>query len=160
MAIGEAGLTQKQLADRLGISRLTVNRWTTGKAPIPNKHFPRIESITGRSREWIETGKETARKAPAVREAAVSFGAPRAATGLPLRVRIWLQEFLLKITRLGATEDELTRAQALLTGPEILTWYVGGYPEEFDEDQVLEGMAAIGVFIERQIRKRAKERGT
>jgi len=155
-AIEEAGLTQKQVADRLGLARLTVNRWTTSKAPIPEKHFPIIEEITGRSREWIRTGKESApRRMPAVRERAPG---PLAPAGLPIRIRIWLQEFLLTITRLGATEDEITRARALLTSPELSTWYVGGYPEEFDEDQVLEGMKAIGVFIERQVRKRAKER--
>jgi transcriptional regulator with XRE-family HTH domain len=53
----EAGLTQRALAQRLGISTRSVQNYEAGTV-IPYRHLPRIESLTGKRPGWILTGDE------------------------------------------------------------------------------------------------------
>ena len=41
------GLTQQQMADRLGTSDVTVSRWETGARKIDDERLPRIIEKTG-----------------------------------------------------------------------------------------------------------------
>ena len=48
-----AGLTQQELADKMGISRSTVNDWETGKREIRTAYLYLFCSITGFSEDDI-----------------------------------------------------------------------------------------------------------
>jgi len=42
-----AGMTQQDLADKIGVSRCLVNRWEKGKAPIKTAYIYAISKVTG-----------------------------------------------------------------------------------------------------------------
>lgn len=42
-----AGLTQEQLAERMGVSRVSVGNWERGKKKISRKHFLSFLEVTG-----------------------------------------------------------------------------------------------------------------
>lgn len=48
-----AGLTQQELADKMGVSRSTVNDWETGKREIRTAYLYLFCSITGFSEDDI-----------------------------------------------------------------------------------------------------------
>jgi len=163
-AIAAAGLTQDALGEQLGVTRKTVGTWVRGAAPIPAERYPALAKLLGRSEHWLRTGEES--PSNMLGKAPVSYGATasrpaqaRQLSGLPYRVRVYLHEFLAELARLGGTEEEIAAARRLLVSPELFTWYVEGYPAEFDEDQVLMGMQGIAAFIEREVKRRAKARG-
>jgi prephenate dehydratase len=64
-----AGLTQAELADALGVSQPTVNRWETGETEPARTTLEQLAEATGAAPEWLAFGR------PAVREAAATDGA-------------------------------------------------------------------------------------
>ena len=44
-----ARLTQKELADKLGVSKNTVNSWEQGNTEIPLRHLQRLADLSGLS---------------------------------------------------------------------------------------------------------------
>jgi PAS domain S-box-containing protein len=48
----EAGLTQQELADRVGVTRRSVQGYESG-AIAPYRHLDRLAEVLGRSREWL-----------------------------------------------------------------------------------------------------------
>lgn len=74
---------------------------------------------------------------------------PRHARNLPLAVREYLAELRLRLTKGGAQEEEIEEAMDLLRSPALFTFYKGGTPSEFNEEDVLRGMKALaeGVVI-------------
>ena len=48
----EAGLTQKELADRIGVARRSVQGYESGKI-APYRHLNRVAAAVGRSRRWL-----------------------------------------------------------------------------------------------------------
>lgn len=42
-----AGMTQQELAEKIGVSRCMVNRWERGRAPIKAAYVYAISKITG-----------------------------------------------------------------------------------------------------------------
>lgn len=54
----EAGLTQAQLAELLGLHKRTIENYEAGR--IPWEHLQEIAKLTGRTREWILRGDEAA----------------------------------------------------------------------------------------------------
>lgn len=61
------------------------------------------------------------------------------------------------MVKAGALEDEVSEALDLLKSPQIFTFYQGGAPKDFSEEQVLVGMRAIyrGV-IKPELKKRGR----
>ena len=160
LGLRAAGLSQDAAAARVGVSRKTVYRWTSGLDPIPEERYATLAKLIRRSESWLRTGEEAPRNEPGEYGAPVrKFGGVRESPGLTYRVRVFLHEFLADLARLGGTEEEIARARDLLTRPELMTWYVEGYPAEFDEEQVLQGMQAIAKFIEMEVKRRARGRG-
>ncbi len=51
-AVRAAGLTQAQLAEQLGVTDTSVNRWLNGTLPIPTKRLVQLEDLTG----WVPEG--------------------------------------------------------------------------------------------------------
>jgi transcriptional regulator with XRE-family HTH domain len=74
---------------------------------------------------------------------------PRHLRNLPLEVRVYLEELRLRLTKGGATEDEVDRAIALLRRPSIFSWYSVGTPKDLSPEKVLQTMKAIteGVIL-------------
>lgn len=48
-----AGLTQEQLAERLGVHQTTVSKWLLGKAQPPLEHLPIVDALCGEPRGHI-----------------------------------------------------------------------------------------------------------
>lgn len=48
-----AGLTQEQLAERLGVHQTTVSKWLVGKAQPPLEHLPIVDALCGERRGHI-----------------------------------------------------------------------------------------------------------
>jgi transcriptional regulator with XRE-family HTH domain len=42
-----AGLTQAQLAERLGVSQVTILDWEKGKRPVPRERVPALAAALG-----------------------------------------------------------------------------------------------------------------
>lgn len=81
--------------------------------------------------------------------AAGASKATRHERNLPLSIREYLAALQLRLTKGGATEEEVSEAMDLLRAPQLFTFYKGGVPSEYSEDDVLLGVKAIaeGVII-------------
>jgi DNA-binding XRE family transcriptional regulator len=49
----ELGITQKELAEKIGVSRQTIYDWSSGKTPIPNWGF-KIFQLLSENRKFTE----------------------------------------------------------------------------------------------------------
>ena len=47
MARASCGLSQAELAEKVGVSRLTLQKWEKGKTDMRVKHLQKISEITG-----------------------------------------------------------------------------------------------------------------
>lgn len=69
---------------------------------------------------------------------------PRHARNLPFEVRKYLAEFRLRLTNAHVPDEEIEEALELMQSPQLFTFYKGGVPSEYNEEEVLRGMKAIG----------------
>ena len=53
---GDAGLTQKQFAEKLSVNRLLISQWETGAAKPGKMRLYQIADLFGVRREWLENG--------------------------------------------------------------------------------------------------------
>ena len=53
----EMGMNQKEMSDALGISKGMISLIETGRTPISERMYTRIEKKLGISRSWLETGE-------------------------------------------------------------------------------------------------------
>jgi transcriptional regulator with XRE-family HTH domain len=53
VAVETAGLTQEQLAERLGVHQTTVSKWLLGKAQPPLEHLPTIDALCGQPKGHV-----------------------------------------------------------------------------------------------------------
>ena len=53
------GLTQKELAEVLGVSRQTVASWEIGRTEIPYKALKKLKEEFGLDLNWLISGKES-----------------------------------------------------------------------------------------------------
>lgn len=95
-----------------------------------------------------------------VKEAASQAGgyqalpAPRVSLGLPQRIRVWIQEFLLELARAGVSHEEAEHARATLQSPELARYLAGGEPAEYDEEKSLRTLVGFGEVIKNDLRDR------
>ena len=52
-----AGLTQAELAEALGVSQPTVNRWETGETEPARTTLEQLAEVTGTTPEWLAFGR-------------------------------------------------------------------------------------------------------
>ena len=52
----EAELTQRALADRIGVRLWMVDQWEIGARAVPQERLVRVAEVTGRSAQWLLTG--------------------------------------------------------------------------------------------------------
>jgi hypothetical protein len=161
-AMLDAELQPADLIQKSGLSKHTVYRALSADEAT-RETATTLEATLGLSagvllaRQDGEVSGGSAATAEAdSRQAAPS--AERVAKGLPYEIRVWLQAFLLEITKAGATEEEVDEARQLLTAPEVSTYWSGGNPREFSEADVLETMEAIADGVIRPgLRRRGRK---
>lgn len=159
----DAGLSQKAVAERVGVDSITISRWERGVRRPPRAAVLLLAKVYGQPPERFgeaskgldDVPRGTVRNVEAAggRRVAEPADAPgqgaRHAKNLPLRVREYLAELRLRLTKGGALEEEIEEAMDLLRSPALFTFYKGGTPSEFNEEDVLRGMKALaeGVVI-------------
>jgi transcriptional regulator with XRE-family HTH domain len=52
------GLSQEQLAERLGVTKGLVSQYETGLTSVPSKRFSQLAEVLGVSSDWLLTGGE------------------------------------------------------------------------------------------------------
>lgn len=165
MARVAAGLSQIQAAKLVGKSRQTVNSWERedeNAASPDDADLDILAEAYDTTRAALRYGLDGSliKAAYAVREGEPSYSQslPRHARNLPLAVREYLAEFQLRLTKGGATEDEIEEAMDLLRSPQLFTFYKGGAPSEYNEEDVLRGIKGIaeGVIIP-ELRERGRK---
>lgn len=60
-------ITQKELADRLGVAQATVGGWESGSRNVPDAQAYRIAAEFNVNLEWLKTGQGEMRRTPADR---------------------------------------------------------------------------------------------
>lgn len=149
------GITQAELAQRLGVHKQTVVKYEAGAISLPSGRLSALAHALELPIDELfrvaadlkgasvpQDDDEMAREADEL--ARLSRSAPRHARALPLSVREYLGEFRLRLIRGGASDEEIDEALSLMQSPQLFTFYKGGALSEFNEDQVLRGMKAIG----------------
>jgi transcriptional regulator with XRE-family HTH domain len=131
-----AGLTQEEAAGLVDVVAITVSRWERGTQPIPEEKARVLREHYSRLRGEAE------------REV------PKVALGLPPRIRVWIQEFLLELTRADVSEREVDEARRVLTNPDFARFFSGGEPTDETESQQLEGLEGYGAAIKNTLRSR------
>lgn len=131
-----AGLTQEEAAGLVDVVAITVSRWERGAQPIPDDKARALREHYSRLRGEAE------------REA------PKVALGLPPSIRVWIQEFLLELTKAAVSEREVEEARRVLTNPDFARFFSGGEPTDETESQLLEGLEGYGAAIRNTLRSR------
>lgn len=115
----QAGLTQEQLGEALGVSRQAVSKWESGQANPDVSYVVKMCELFGTSADWLLIGKEDS-TAPNVRFC-TNCGASLQPTGLYCH---------MCGTNLGSTEPERPQREddyfLYLTGSGDLSWNVAG----------------------------------
>ena len=62
LAMAQADLSQRELADKLGVDKGTINRWTTEQTKPKPGQLMACAMATGVPYVWLETGKAPADK--------------------------------------------------------------------------------------------------
>lgn len=93
------------------------------------------------------SGPLVVREAPADR-------VPPIALGLPKSVRVWLHGFLLELAEADVPQEQIESAQRALTSPENFTFFVGGQPTDYTEEEILDGLKAFALHIRGVLRER------
>lgn len=148
--------THEAAAEATGVERSRISRHESGTGGKPQRDtLARYESayhLPAGSLSRVLIGEKV--PVPAVSTAftitaPVEAPVPRHARNLPLAVREYLAELRLRLTKGGAAEEEIDEAMELLRSPQVFTFYKGGAPSEYNEEDVLRGMKAIaeGVII-------------
>jgi transcriptional regulator with XRE-family HTH domain len=144
--------TQIALAKAAGISRQTLSTAMNGRiTPAVAEKIAAALNVSGAD----VIGSDA--PARVVRESPLEDYAPPVMQGLPLAIRVWIQEFLLEVTKAGATEQEVDAARKLLTSPELHTVWTGGQPRDLSEEEWLMGLRASGDFIRAEMKKRGRK---
>lgn len=148
-----AGFTQEEAARLLGKHPMTVSRWERDKNPSrpSDEDLDRAAALYGTTTSKLRYPGQ--QPASSNGEAAT----PRVMQGLPQRIRVWLQEFLLEITKAGANEREVDAARRLLESPELYTLYAGGLPKEMSEDDWMMNLELSATHIRHVLKKRGRK---
>lgn len=158
MARVSAGKSVQEAAAAVGKSRQAYSAWERleESAPVPDDvDLAVLAPFFGIPLEQLQSGEWITRYVPPDNFVSVApEGAPggpwkaaplpRHLRNLPLAVREYLAEFRSRLRQGGASDEEITEAIELMQSPQVFTFYKGGALSEFNEDQVLRGMKAIG----------------
>lgn len=138
----EKGLDQADLARAAKVHVKTVSRWENDRQRPERDQEDVLVEVLGVTREWLRGREEKPVTAPPV------------ARGLPRKVRLWIEEFLLELVRADVSEREVDEARRVLTSPELFRLLSGGEPSDETEPQLLEGLEGYGAAIRNTLRSR------
>jgi transcriptional regulator with XRE-family HTH domain len=138
----KAGLNLPAAAKALGWAEGVLVEWERGTRQPSLDDVQHMGMMYGVSLDWLLNGKGSPE-----RQRVVSVQEPRIAQNLPYNIRVFLEEFRLRITKGGATEEEVDRAMQLLRSPSLFTWYSSGTPRELPEAKVLQSMKVIAESV-------------
>lgn len=151
-----AGLSQQAVADRVGVTRVTVADWERGAATPRDENLAALARLFGKTVAQLRHGEPPMSTGSVHRdEEARSAATPSRVH--PQRVRVWLADFRAELTRAGATDDEIAEAMDLLQAPQLFVFYAGGKPREMTEEQMVQGLEALATVIRRELRKRGRK---
>ena len=144
--------SQAEVASVAGVHPQTVSDWERGK------YAPEEDRLLKVAR-YLETTPSALRygsPAGVSERAAIQFGEPRPSTeprGVPKSIRVFIAEEVLEYEKAGATEDEIAEARRLLSAPLRFVDCVGGFPHDFNEDDVMKTIRASAKVIRRGLKK-------
>lgn len=142
-AMKRKGVKNPEVAAAVGVHPITVSKWRSGTQPIEPARLPLLAEFLGVSVEWLRDDPQD--MLPGIAEQLnAQPDAPRHARNLPLAVREYLAEFQLRLVKGGASEEEIEEAMRLLKSPDVFSYFKGGRLTEFNEEDLLNGMRAIG----------------
>ena len=145
------------LAEAAGVHVKTVSQWRSDRQAPTRDNLKAIAPILGTTVDWLRDGDGPS--IPQLREVYRAWGAPEAGTygvsrGLPKAVQLFMFDFLKELAEADVSEREIEEARRSLTSPENYTFYVGGNPVEYSEEEVLMGVQAFALAIRGILRDR------
>ena len=149
-------MTQVQLAAAVGVSEDTVYAWESGRSTPRGANMSALIRVLEKPKSILRGDSESPPTSDSERAIRAAQRQPHQAGSRTQRIREWLAEFRLELTKAGADDDEISEAMALLQSPEVYTFYVGGQRQEFSEDDVLKGMRAIAHLVRLELRDRGR----
>lgn len=138
------GKGQGDLAIATGVHPKTVSRWENDKQMPERQHFPILARELAVPEGYFQQLY--------VREPAVAYQ-PRVALGLPQRIRVFIQEFLLELVNADVPEERVDTIRRILSSDEMYRFYVGGEPKEYSEEETLEGIQAHAEAFRQRLRR-------
>lgn len=153
------GLTQPDLAKQVGKGVQQIHRYEAGKTEVPMYMLQSIADVLGitLTRLIRESEDEFRRRSPEFsdEEPLVSEfrTAPQVARGLPQRIRAFIQGFLLELVNADVPEERVETIRRILSSDEMYRFYVGGEPQEYSEDETLEGIQAHAEAFRQRLRR-------
>lgn len=160
-ARGAKGLSQQEVADAVGVNRVRVSTWENDGHKPSAENLNALAALFGTTSRTLLTGEPDIQP----RTENVSRGTlsepfaiiPRHARNLPLSVREFLAEFRLRLTKGGATDEEIAEADKLLLAPDVFSYFAGGKLNEYDEEDVLDGMRSMAEAVVRRLKRKGRK---
>lgn len=149
-----AGLSQEEVATRLGVHKVTVSNWEREVNRPRDAQFRRLAELFNTTPQSLHYGEGEGAEVTRFRGEPFTPEVPRGLHGKPL---VWLQRFLLELAESGATKEQIDAARDMLTSAEAFAWYAGGLSREPTEEEIVAGMEDIAQAI--RLRHRYKEPG-
>jgi hypothetical protein len=158
----EKGWTQKDLARAVGAFEKSVSRWENNRRTPSDADFDTISTALGKTKVYLRYGmtEEVARETMGSGVAPITEpGSDPVSRPLPMvlstrKVRTWLAELRLELTKAGASDEHIRDAMALVTAPEVFMYYQGNTPAELNENEAIAAMEAIAKAIRHLRRSR------
>lgn len=142
------GITQAELAAAAKVVDKTVSKWENNHHDPEEAQLDLIAKKLGVEKKWIRYGDGPVDSPEPTR---VSEATP---PSLPVRIRAWIENFLVELDDAKVSEREIDLARRALQSPDVYTFYKGGEPSEYSEKEVLEGLEGIALAITRELKRR------
>lgn len=162
------GLSQADAAESLNVSKAAISNWERGAHAVDESRMLDIARLYRTSPSYLRYGEEgrsggrndskpsRGRGREYSPRAFKRRGAEPTSTMLPQNARVWLQEFLLELTRAEASEAEVESARELLTSRAAFELCSTQGAGSSDDQELLDGLQRLADFIRAQLRARGR----
>lgn len=151
----EAGLTQAQVAQRVGVSVSTYPRWERGEQRIPQTAFIALATILGKPLAYF--GKDATRLSETVSRGTSANGT----TGgdLPRQLRLRENQVERDLIDVGATDVEVRAfSRSVRADPRLAALFSGGAPEHTTADEAMQLFEAVATAYKALVEQLVLER--